>query len=128
MEKDYAKIEKVIKLRRDYAARVSAVDAQIKAERQTLSAEDRADMEDEWFSRRLDAGLYCLQTIDTVLAWLVAEDGGARKKVVRLLAEQDEDLSYIRKTLQEQLNGVTDQDEEAKGFKDMLGTLVDFLK
>ncbi|RDI86181.1 hypothetical protein Vi05172_g3900 [Venturia inaequalis] len=127
VEKDYAKLEKMVTLRRDYVARVSAVDSQIKLERKDLSREDQADSEDEFFSRRLDAGLYCLQTIDVVLAWLVAEDGGARKKVVKLMGEQDEGLEDIRKTLQEQVQGITDDDDEAKASKDMLSTLVDFL-
>jgi beta-catenin-like protein 1 len=127
VEKDYAKIEKIVTLRRDYESRVSAVDAQIKLERKGLSIDEQADSEDEFFSRRLDAGLYCLQTIDVVLAWLVAEDGGARKKVIKLLGERDEDLADIKKTLQEQVEGITDEDEEAKASKDMLSTLVDFL-
>lgn len=40
------------------------------------------------------------QTIDVVLAWLIAEDDGAKKKVVDLLADRDEDLSLVRGTLQ----------------------------
>jgi beta-catenin-like protein 1 len=34
------------------------------------------------------------------LAWLIAEDDGAKKKVVALLADRDEDLSLVRGTLQ----------------------------
>lgn len=127
VEKDYAKLEKIVALRRDYMARVSAVDVQIKLEKKGLSKEDQADSEDEFFSRRLDEGLYCLQTIDVVLAWLVAEDGGARKKVIKLMSERDEGLTDIKKTLQEQVQGITDDDDEAKAFKDMLNTLADFL-
>lgn len=40
------------------------------------------------------------QTIDVILAWLIAEDDGAKKKVVALLADRDEDLSLVRGTLQ----------------------------
>lgn len=40
------------------------------------------------------------QTIDVILAWLIAEDDGAKKKVIALLADRDEDLSLIRGTLQ----------------------------
>jgi beta-catenin-like protein 1 len=127
VEKDYAKLEKIVTLRRDYVARLSGVDAQIKLEKKGLSKEEQADSEDEFFSRRLDAGLYCLQTIDVVLAWLVAEDGGARKKVIKLMSERDEGLADIKKTLQEQVQGITDENDEAKASKDMLSTLVDFL-
>jgi beta-catenin-like protein 1 len=34
------------------------------------------------------------------LAWLIAEDDGAKKKVLALLADRDEDLSLVRGTLQ----------------------------
>jgi beta-catenin-like protein 1 len=128
MEKDYEKIEKIVKLRKDYAARVSAVDIQIEAEKRKLNADELGVMEADWFARRLDAGLYCLQTIDVVLAWLVAEDNGARKKIVGLLAGRNGSLIDIKRTLQEQMEGVTDDDEEAQLVKEMLGTLVDFLK
>lgn len=40
------------------------------------------------------------KTIDVILAWLIAEDDGAKKKVVSLLADRDEDLSLVRGTLQ----------------------------
>lgn len=42
--------------------------------------------------------------IDVILAWLVAEDDGARKKIESLLADRDEDLSLIKATLQGKLD------------------------
>lgn len=133
VERDYEKITKLVNLRREYAARVAAADAQIKEERRVMSREDAADMADAWFSQRLDAGLFCLQTIDVVLTWLVAEDDGARKAVVRLLAERDERLTDLKKTLKEQLEAI-DVDETKEGkdgdvmLRDMLETLVGFLE
>lgn len=78
-----------------------------------------------------------------ILAWLVAEDDGAKKKVVSLLADRDEDLSLVRGTLQgkislwsgviasltltEQLEGLEDEDQGQKDFKDMLSTLLQFV-
>jgi beta-catenin-like protein 1 len=61
MEKDYEKIGKLIKLRREYVSKVSPVDQSILAERRSLSKEEQEEMADEWFSRRLDAGLFSLQ-------------------------------------------------------------------
>ncbi|KAJ5389159.1 Beta-catenin-like protein 1 [Penicillium cataractarum] len=127
MEKEYEKIEKLIKLRRDYAARVSPVEQAIEKERKGLSQDDQEFMAGEWLSRRFDAGLFSLQTIDVILAWLVAEDDGAKKKVVSLLADRDEDLSLVRSTLQEQLEGLGDEDQGQKDFKDMLSTLLQFV-
>ncbi|KAL4993188.1 Catenin-beta-like protein [Aspergillus recurvatus] len=61
MEKDYEKIEKLVKLRRDYASRVSPIEQIIEKERTRLTKEEQEIMEAEWLSRRFDAGLFSLQ-------------------------------------------------------------------
>lgn len=127
VEKDYEKLEKLVKLRRDYAARVAAVDAEIRNEQSKLGADEREEMADEWDSRRLDAGLFCLQTIDVILTWLIAEDDGAGKRIRSLLADRDESLAVIRATIQEQLDTIVGDTEEESSTKDMLNTLVQFL-
>ncbi|GME23269.1 hypothetical protein GTA08_BOTSDO09967 [Neofusicoccum parvum] len=130
VEKDYDKITRLVQLRRDYSSRVVAVEQQIKREQAELRPEAREELADEWFLRRVDGGLFCLQTIDVILAWLVAEDGGARKRIVELLADRDESLKDVKATLQEQVNGISG-DELSEGelmLKDMLGTLIGFLQ
>jgi beta-catenin-like protein 1 len=73
---------------------------------------------------RLSEGLYALQRIDATLAWLVAEDEGAKKAIVKALAETDESLVNVKRTLQDQLNGVL----EVEGAeREVLETLVRFL-
>ncbi|KAL2222331.1 DNA-directed RNA polymerase II 138 kDa polypeptide [Thermoascus aurantiacus ATCC 26904] len=127
MEKDYEKIERLVKLRRDYTARLAPVEQAIERERKALSKEDQEALAAEWLSRRFDAGLFSLQMIDVILAWLVAEDDGAKKKIVSLLADRDEDLSLIRGTLQEQMEGLGDEEPGERDLKDMLSTLMQFL-
>lgn len=61
MEKEYEKIEKLIKLRRDYASRLAPVEQAIEKERKAYSPEDQEFMAGEWLSRRFDAGLFSLQ-------------------------------------------------------------------
>ncbi|ETS84151.1 hypothetical protein PFICI_02176 [Pestalotiopsis fici W106-1] len=128
VEKDYEKTTKLVKLRQEYASRVSLADEAIRSEQSRLSAEEKEDMADEWFSRRLDAGLFSLQMIDLALAWLIAEDGGARKKVKALLAERDETLTVIKQTLDEQIDGMDVEDQETKDTREMLTTLAEFLQ
>ncbi|KAM0816036.1 putative Beta-catenin-like protein 1 N-terminal domain-containing protein [Seiridium cardinale] len=128
VEKDYEKIAKLVQLRREYASRVAAVDETIRAEQSRMNAKDREEMADEWFSRRLDAGLFCLQTIDVVLAWLVAEDGGAGKKIKALLAERDETLAVLKQTVEQQIEGMDVEDQETKDTREMLTTLAEFLQ
>lgn len=128
VEKNYEKIDKLMQLRRDYSSRVSNVEQTIKSERATLSDEEQVDMADEWLSRRLDAGLFSLQSIDTTLAWLIAEDDGAREYIQQLLADRDDTFECIKRTLQEQLEGMNaSAEEEDATIKDMLGTLIAFL-
>lgn len=147
VEKEYEKLGKLVKIRRDYAARLEVVEAEIRKEQKRYSAEEKEEMADEWLSRRLDAGLFCLQSVDVVLAWLVAEDPGAEKETRRLLAERDEGLGLLRGTIQgmfdccppsthgntptnifaEQIDSMVGGTEDETLTKEMLGTLVQFL-
>jgi beta-catenin-like protein 1 len=128
VEKDYEKTERLVKLRREHSARMSAVDERIKQEQRGMSEDEREEMADEWFSRRLDAGLFRLQTIDVILAWLIAEDDGARKKIQALLADRDETFAAVRDTIQEQIDGIDVESDEGKETREMLKTLVQFLQ
>ncbi|KAK2804531.1 hypothetical protein FQN50_006606 [Emmonsiellopsis sp. PD_5] len=127
MEKDYEKIDKMLKLRREYASKVSTIDQTIAQEREAMDPDDQEDMAGEWLSRRLDAGLFCLQIIDVILAWLVAEDDGAKSKIKSLLADRDEDLGLIKATLQEQLGDLDEASAEEDDTREMIRTLMQFL-
>ena len=35
-----------------------------------------SEMEDLWYLRRLEGGLFTLQTVDYILAWVTMEDDG----------------------------------------------------
>jgi len=76
------------------------VEEQIRTEQRGMDADEREEMADEWLSRKMDAGLFCLQSCDVVLAWLVAEDEGASRHIQRLLADRDETLAVLKATLQ----------------------------
>ncbi|KAL2042100.1 hypothetical protein N7G274_005288 [Stereocaulon virgatum] len=128
VEKDYQVPTRLAQIRREYISKVSKVDQEIRAEKSELGAEEQEDRADEWLSRRLDAGLYVLQTVDVVLAWLAAEDDGARQKIQDLLGDRDEGLKDVRATLQEQLNSMDANPEDADiMLKDMLSTLIQHL-
>ena len=128
VEKDYEKISKLIDLRREVAGRVSAVEATIKKERRLLTKEEQDAMEGEWLSRRFDAGLFSVQSTDIILAWLVAEDAGANRRIRSLLKDRDESIEYIKGTLQEQLDGLdSDASDADEDTREMLVTLLQFL-
>jgi beta-catenin-like protein 1 len=105
VEKDYQALHKLIVLRWDFASR------------QTRNA--GSDNVDD------GAVLYCLDTLHVILAWLVAEDAGARKRVVQELASRDEGLHVLKESLSLQLEGV-DGDEEGN-VAEMLAALIECL-
>ncbi|OBT54295.1 hypothetical protein VE04_05319 [Pseudogymnoascus sp. 24MN13] len=128
VEGDYGKIARLVGMRREFAGRVGAVDEVIKEEARGLDEEEKEDMEGEWLSRRLDAGLFCLQTVDVILAWLVAEDQGAERKIKELLAERDEGLSVLGGTIKEQLDTMGElETDDQRTTNDMLKTLLQFV-
>jgi beta-catenin-like protein 1 len=127
LEKDYEKITKLVSLRRDYVTRLSAFDQRLAEKRKALRLRSKEDLESfelENIPERLSEGLYCLERIDAVLAWLVAEDGGAKVAVKKALGERDEGLGDVKRTLQAQLDGVLAVEPAER---DMLETLVGFL-
>ena len=99
VEKDYQACDRLVKLRHEYSSKVALIDKEIQQERARLDTEESNERADEWFSRRLDAGLYVLQTVDVILAWLIAEDDGTRRKIQALL-DHDDALKAITATLQ----------------------------
>ncbi|KAI1000110.1 Beta-catenin-like protein 1 [Podosphaera aphanis] len=127
VEKDYEKIVRLFKFRNDYTTRIALVDQDIRNEQTRLTATEKEEMADEWLSRRLDAGLFCLQIIDVTLAWLVAEDDGARQKIIALLAERNTTLELIAATINEQVETLVGDTDEERNMKDMLLTLSKFL-
>lgn len=129
MEKDYEKIHKLVKVRREYVSRLRPIEAQIAEEKTRATSDEIELLTDEWLSRRLDGGLFCLQTVDVILAWLVAEDDGARRAITKLFKENRQDLGILAETLQEQLDGMASTTAEEDAYeKEMLTTLLDFCR
>ncbi|KAF2751370.1 MFS general substrate transporter [Sporormia fimetaria CBS 119925] len=125
LEKDYEKITKLVALRREYASRVAAFDAKIAAQKKGLSKSEIEEFDLQNVAERLSEGVYALQRADVILAWLVAEDDGAKKAIVKELGDRDEGLEDVRRTLREQLDGVL---EVERAEREMLETLVEFLR
>ena len=100
VEKDYQVLNRFIQIHRDFKASLKAVDAEIKTAQTTISETEQEDMASQWLSKRLDAGLYVLQTVDTIMAWLVAEDEGAGSRIRTLLEDRDEGFSDLKAMLQ----------------------------
>lgn len=123
VENDYEKITKLVELRRDYKARLSKVEAEIRREREGLNKAQAEEQADEWFSRRLDTGLFSLQAIELILSWMVAEDSGARQTIMVLLGEDG--LKLLERSLKDQLQGIDPGGgDSAKATEEMLSALL----
>lgn len=128
IENDYAKVDKLLKMRQNYSSKLATIDDIISKERSGMDKNDQDGMAGEWLSRRLDAGLFELQTVDLILAWLIAEDDGAKKRIKTLLADRNKSLAIIHATLQEQVNDLQAAfSEEEQNTREMLQTLMSFL-
>ena len=125
-EKGCEKIVRLVVLRRQLEGALQSVDDEIEAERKVTEDEDeRAELEGEWLVRRLEGGMFSLQMVDVCLAWLVAEDDGAKEKVHDLLG----DFAAVKATLTEQLKGLDEEgSEDEKRTSDILSTLIEFLE
>ncbi|CAK7216131.1 hypothetical protein SCUCBS95973_002700 [Sporothrix curviconia] len=145
VEKNYEKVDQLMALRSEYAQRIAAVDRALAvpgreptyAIEPDMTEEERQDLADtERLSLRLDAGLYTLQTLDIILAWLIVEDGGAQNKIRSLLAANEgtsngsKDASafaVLRVSLQERRDELDPRTAEGKEVHDMLTALLEFL-
>jgi beta-catenin-like protein 1 len=125
VEKDYEKIGKLLQLRSEHAGRVGRVEQEIEAEEKEMSKEEKEERAAESLSRRFDAGLFSLQTVDVILAWLAAEDDGARSKIKELMGKDGKDLEDLKRSLQEQLEGIeADEGKSESGLREVLQALI----
>ena len=74
---------------------MAAFDAKLLERKRGLSNEEQDELELESIPTRLGEGLYCLERIDAILAWLAAEDDGAKTAIVNALGDQDESLRSV---------------------------------
>ncbi|WFD26261.1 hypothetical protein MNAN1_001238 [Malassezia nana] len=79
-EQAHAKTDRLLALRAAAVERVQAAEPRVAEERSVLADEgvDAADLEALVYARRLESGLYTLQLLDYVLAWLAMEDDDVR--------------------------------------------------
>ncbi len=92
VENNYEKVDKLLEIRDSAKVRLQSTDTEIAADKVRsfrslslvsnfrgwqASPDDNDDMdEDSLYLRRLSGGLYTLQIVDYILAWIVMEDDG----------------------------------------------------
>lgn len=80
-DSEYEKVDRLLELREHAVVRLKATEKEIAAAKAEAAEggeeEDESDAE-VWYLRRLDGGLFTLQTVDYILAWICMEDDGVR--------------------------------------------------
>ncbi|KAG1907134.1 armadillo-type protein [Suillus fuscotomentosus] len=142
VENNYEKADKLLEVRENARNRLKVVDAEIAAEKKETIAnggEIESEDEDLFYLRRLEGGLFTLQTVDYILAWVVMEDDGIRGHITQMLERKNQSLKDIISTLQiyrdnldadTQSNGLATDHAPGGGAlsqKEILQHLVDFL-
>jgi len=135
VENNYEKADKLLEVRDAAQGRLKTVEKEIAAEKDELVSEGEEigpEEEDMWYLRRLDGGLFTLQTVDYILAWIAMEDDGIRAHLQQMLSRRDKSLKDIADTLQIHHDNVDeDTDVDADGSpsrKEILRNLIAFLQ
>lgn len=123
MEKEFAKIDRVVELHVKYMDRVEQHDRK----RKSGTALREEEEEEERYSGRLEHGLYTLQMVDIVIAFIYTFPAGdeavrVRERIVEVLNQSDLDIDDVKTVLTEyfkKTQSTTDQSED--GGKDTKG-------
>ncbi|KAF8341535.1 DUF1716-domain-containing protein [Cantharellus anzutake] len=135
VENDYEKVDRLLELREFHATRLAATDAEIESEKGAFIAEGQTDMagnEDLWYLRRLDGGLFTLQTVDYILGWICMEDDGIRSHAGAMLERKNQSINGIVDTLKAYYSNIDASTEEVKDhdsppLREILQGLIEFL-
>lgn len=112
VENDHIKVDRLMELHFKYHSKIQDCDAKIEREKQDLQDEgeevDEA-MEDEFYMRRLDAGLFCLQLIDCIIMEVCSSGvASVKQRVVTLLNQHGGSVKDIRAIMREYAASVGD--------------------
>ncbi|KAF7726248.1 hypothetical protein EC973_008958 [Apophysomyces ossiformis] len=101
-EDECEKVDRLLEMKEHYEARDQRVLAEIEQEKKGLDEEEIEELEDEFYLRRLDAGLFTLQRVCLVIAALSEEDQDIRARALMLLKRKGTDMSSIFRILGEE--------------------------
>jgi beta-catenin-like protein 1 len=89
-DSEYEKVDRLLEIRESAVARLKITEREIAAARAEVMAEGdgEGDGEDDiemWYLRRLDGGLFTLQTVDYILGWICMEDDGVSHATILMV-------------------------------------------
>ncbi|KAG0167587.1 hypothetical protein DFQ28_000837 [Apophysomyces sp. BC1034] len=101
-EDECEKVDRLLEMKEFYEARNQRVLAEIEQEKKELDEDEIEELRDDFYLRRLDAGLFTLQRVCLVIAALSEEDKDIRERTLMLLKRKDTDMSSIFRILEEE--------------------------
>ncbi|XP_014668512.1 PREDICTED: beta-catenin-like protein 1 [Priapulus caudatus] len=118
-ENDHAKVDRLMELHFKYLEKVHHVDNQIEKERQRLKAsaqEISEGMEEDFYLRRLDAGLFTLQLVDYVMMEVCSSGASSiKQRVLQMLNLRGGSIKTIRNIMREYAGNIgDDKDPETR--------------
>ncbi|KAK0546355.1 hypothetical protein OC861_003892 [Tilletia horrida] len=145
VEADYEKVDRLLEMRENAQTRLANADKTIEQERQDLKRAGfvTSEAEESVFDlRRLESGLFALQLVDFILAWICMEDDGIQDHIKMLLGRRGKGLKDVVDVLIGYWESMGDDEEDGQGNgkaqtakeaepeltqKEILGQLIDFL-
>ncbi|KZS97700.1 DUF1716-domain-containing protein [Sistotremastrum niveocremeum HHB9708] len=134
VEANYEKVDRILEVREGAVARLAATDKEIAEERKARGLEDSDEMEEDqeeiWYLRRLENGLFTLQTVDYILTWLAMEDDGIKAHISAMLQRRSKSLKDLVVVLKETRDNVDESVQEAEGpsQRQILSSLIQYLE
>lgn len=133
VENDHEKVERLLELHFKYLEKVRNCDKQIEREKRSLTADDVTDeKDDEFYMRRLDAGLFVLQLLDYVMIDISATGPSTIKsKIMRILNMRGESVKAVKGVMREYVSNIGETADEKFREKEqnkILGYLDQFQK
>jgi len=132
-------VDRLLDVRESVRVRLKMVERTIEEEKKEMQrkGEDIGEEEDdEWYSQKLEGGLFTLQIVDYIIGWICMEDDGIRAHVQFMLARRDQALkdvvdvlrAYHDNIAEEAIYSSMDEDERGLSQKMILEGLLNFLE
>lgn len=131
VENDHIKVDRLMELHLKYHNKIQECDAKIEREKRELQREgEEVDetVEDEFYVRRLDAGLFSLQLIDCIIMEVCSSGvASIKQRVVTLLNQHGGSMKDIRAIMREYAASVGDakSKESREAEKKRILSLID---
>jgi len=117
VESDYEKVDRLLDVRESAVARLKVVDKEIDAEKKEMLAEGEEIgevEEDRWYLLRLDGGLYTLQSVDYILAWVCMEDDGILAHAQQMMSRKGRSIKDVVEVLKVFRDNIDETDSPSR--------------